>query len=61
MATTATTGVEDRTRLARRLVASGRGLPRNAASGGGESEKLAWLTGTLARIDMEDSYHEIAR
>ncbi|MFY1692538.1 hypothetical protein [Plantactinospora sp. WMMB782] len=51
----------------RRALAAARrlGLGRSAAdlaslSGGGESEKLAWLVGTLARIDLEDRYHEIA-
>ncbi|MEO3927255.1 hypothetical protein ABGB07_25800 [Micromonosporaceae bacterium B7E4] len=52
----------------RRALAAARrlGLGRSAAdlatlAGGGESEKLAWLVGTLARIDLEDRYHEIAR
>jgi hypothetical protein len=39
------------------------GLGRSAAdlaalAGSGESERLAWLVGTLARIDLEDRYHE---
>jgi len=52
----------------RRALAAARrlGLGRSAAdlaalAGSGESEKLAWLVGALARIDLEDAYHEIGR
>ncbi len=51
----------------RALVAARRlGLGRSAAelenlAGSRESEKLAWLVGALARVDLEDGYHEIAQ
>ncbi|ROT29750.1 hypothetical protein [Micromonospora sp. HM5-17] len=52
----------------RRALAAARrlGLGRSAAdlaalAGGGESERLAWLVGALARIDLEGSYDEIGR
>ncbi|MEO3747662.1 hypothetical protein [Plantactinospora sp. B5E13] len=50
----------------RRALAAARrlGLGRSAAdlaslAGGGESERLAWLVGALARIDLEDTYDKI--
>lgn len=52
----------------RRALAAARrlGLGRSAddlaaLTGGGESEKLAWLVGALARMDLTDSYREINR
>ncbi|TCB94344.1 hypothetical protein E0H26_21920 [Micromonospora zingiberis] len=51
----------------RRALAAARrlGLGRSAAdlaglAGGGESERLAWLVGALARIDLERRYAELA-
>jgi endonuclease III len=50
----------------RRALAAARrlGLARSTAelaevAGGGESERLAWLAGVLARVDLEDRYGEI--
>jgi len=52
----------------RRALAAARrlGLGRSAAdlaalTGSGESEKLAWLVGTLARMDLENTYDEMGR
>jgi hypothetical protein len=46
-------------RAARKL-----GLGRSASElaalvGGGESERLSWLVGALARVDLDDSYDEV--
>lgn len=52
----------------RRALAAARrlGLGRSAAdlsslASGGGSEKVAWLVGALARIDLENRYHEVRR
>jgi hypothetical protein len=36
-----------------------RSVPELAALGGDESERLAWLAGVLARVDLDDSYAEV--
>jgi hypothetical protein len=53
--------VADRRALAaaRRLGLGGSAADLADLAGGGESERLAWLVGALARVDLEQRYAEL--
>jgi hypothetical protein len=50
---------DERALVAARKLGLGRSADELSTLSGGESEKLAWLVGALARVDLEDRYAEV--